>query len=98
MKWVKGWKVPGSNGKTWTVSIDEFGNWGCSCPDWTFRRHECKHIVAVRLSKDIEIVTDHMVEAILAIETGTLERHIKTEPTKKRRKALPRETRKVRHG
>lgn len=29
------------------------GGWNCSCPDFTYRRIECKHVVAVRLSLGI---------------------------------------------
>lgn len=48
-KWVKKWNVPGSNNNTWVVSQDADGNYGCSCPDWKFRRHkECKHIDLVK--------------------------------------------------
>jgi len=47
-KWTKKWDVPGSNGKTWRVSIAEDGTWGCSCPVWKFRRQECHHIKLVQ--------------------------------------------------
>lgn len=44
-KWVKTWEVPSSDGeKTYKVSVDEHGNYGCSCPVWKFRRQQCKHI------------------------------------------------------
>lgn len=42
--YVKQWDVPGSRGKTWRVSIDDKGNYSCSCPRWIFKREECKHI------------------------------------------------------
>ena len=42
--WVEKWEVEGSNGKTWVVSVDVNGNYGCSCPVWKFKREECKHI------------------------------------------------------
>ncbi len=43
-KWVKQWNVAGSSGATWVVSVDEQGEYACSCPVWKFRRGECKHI------------------------------------------------------
>ena len=47
-KWVKRWKVNGSNGNDWTVAIDKDGNYGCSCPVWKFKREECHHILQVK--------------------------------------------------
>lgn len=49
-RWVKRWKVPGSNGDEWTVAIDKDGNYGCSCPRWKFKREECHHILQVKAS------------------------------------------------
>jgi 23S rRNA U2552 (ribose-2'-O)-methylase RlmE/FtsJ len=48
-RWVKKWAIEGSNGNVWIVSRDEGGRWGCSCPQWKFRRKNCKHIIAVML-------------------------------------------------
>lgn len=49
MAWIRSkWEVPGSKGKKWVVSIDDNGDYGCSCPAWKFRRQECKHIKAVK--------------------------------------------------
>lgn len=47
-RWVRKWEVQGSKGTTWTVSQDNEGNFGCSCPVWKFRRHECKHIQEIK--------------------------------------------------
>jgi hypothetical protein len=47
-RWVKRWKVPGSNGNTWTVAIDKEGNYGCSCPRWKFKREQCHHVEDVK--------------------------------------------------
>jgi len=47
-QWVKKWEVQGSKGETWIVSQDREGNFGCSCPVWIYRRHECKHIQEVK--------------------------------------------------
>lgn len=43
--WIKKWNVEGSTGNTYVVSQDENGEFGCSCPVWTFRRKVCKHII-----------------------------------------------------
>lgn len=47
-QYVKQWDVPGSNGKTWRVSLKANGEYACSCPRWIFKREECKHIEDVR--------------------------------------------------
>ncbi len=47
-KWVKQWDVAGSSGATWTVSVNNKGEYACSCPVWKFRRRECKHIDLVK--------------------------------------------------
>jgi hypothetical protein len=47
--WVKKWEVESlSEDKTYVVSIDAYGNYGCSCPVWKFKRRECKHIKEVQ--------------------------------------------------
>ncbi len=47
-KWIKKWSVPGSSGTVWVVSVDEKGEYACSCPVWKFKRRECKHIDLVK--------------------------------------------------
>lgn len=54
-RWVKKWKVPGSNGNVWTVSIDKDGNYACSCPRWIYKREQCHHIEAVKASGGEEL-------------------------------------------
>lgn len=54
-RWVKRWKVPGSNDNVWTVAMDKDGNYGCSCPLWKFKRIQCHHIEAVKASGGEEI-------------------------------------------
>jgi hypothetical protein len=54
-KWVKRWKVAGSNGNEWTVAIDKDGNYGCSCPVWKFKREECHHIAQIKMNGGNEI-------------------------------------------
>jgi len=53
-KWVKRWKVNGSNGNVWIVAQDQEGNYGCSCPVWKFRRQECHHIKQVKMGLGVE--------------------------------------------
>jgi len=55
MNWVKKWKVEGSTGNVYTVSVDKNNNYGCSCPVWKFRRQECKHIAQVKLNGGQEV-------------------------------------------
>lgn len=43
-KWVKKWRVKGSNGNKYIVAQGELGEFGCSCPAWKFRRMKCRHI------------------------------------------------------
>lgn len=47
-KWVKKWRVEGSNGNKYIVSQGEVGEFGCSCPAWKFRRMECRHIKYIK--------------------------------------------------
>ena len=44
--WVEKYKIRGEHG-VYTVSIDDKGMWGCSCPVWKFKRRQCKHIDAL---------------------------------------------------
>lgn len=64
-KWKKQWKVPGSSGNTWTVSLDEQGRYCCSCPAWVFKRLECRHILLVHAGAIGESITQRP-EYILA--------------------------------
>lgn len=51
MQWIQKFKVYSRSGHTYVVSIDNNGNWGCSCPAWTrgpHAREDCKHIIGVR--------------------------------------------------
>lgn len=48
-KWFRKWYVPRSKGGFYTVSISRDGKeWGCSCPNWKFRREQCKHIKEIQ--------------------------------------------------
>ena len=51
-KWIKRWKVPSdSSDSIYTVAVDYDGNFGCSCPQWKFRRRtggDCKHIIRIK--------------------------------------------------
>lgn len=35
-------------GKHYTVSLKHDHTWQCSCPQWKFRRKECKHIIEAK--------------------------------------------------
>jgi hypothetical protein len=48
-KWLQSFEVPSTSGRgTYIVSLDTIGNWGCSCPQWKFRRVACKHVLSVQ--------------------------------------------------
>ena len=48
-KWIQSFEVPSTSGRgTYTVSQDRDGKFGCSCPQWKFRRVSCKHILRVQ--------------------------------------------------
>ncbi|MBR1748235.1 MAG: hypothetical protein IJ743_00400 [Bacilli bacterium] len=36
--------VVGSKGDIYKVGFDILDGWFCPCPDYQFRKHECKHI------------------------------------------------------
>ena len=35
-------------GVEYTVTLGEDGTWSCTCPHYTYRRAECKHIMKVK--------------------------------------------------
>lgn len=45
-KQAQHWTVKSSSDptKSYTVSLSEDGSWSCTCPHWTYRKTECKHI------------------------------------------------------
>jgi len=50
-RWIKHWEVESTTraGLSYKVSQAEDGSWGCSCPQWKFRKQLiCKHIVEVQ--------------------------------------------------
>lgn len=48
-QWIRRYSVPSSKReRTWTVAQAKNGEWGCSCPQWRFRRRQCTHIEAVQ--------------------------------------------------
>ena len=59
-KWVKRWRVEGSNDNEYIVAQGEMGKFGCSCPAWKFRRIECKHIKYIKNHNP----TANMIETI----------------------------------
>jgi len=70
-KWINTWLIDGSKGKTWAVSIDKDGNYGCSCPVWKFKRIQCHHIEAVK--KGASKLHTAMVGKPELIKDGVLE-------------------------
>lgn len=42
---VKAFNVPGDQGDEYIVSKVQRTMWECTCPDYRFRRRECKHIM-----------------------------------------------------
>jgi hypothetical protein len=49
-KWIKRWEIQSHSDpdKTYTVALAEDGSYGCSCPQWKFRRRQCRHIAEVQ--------------------------------------------------
>ena len=41
-------RVSGSQGDIYYVGYDYTDGWFCPCPDYQFRKHECKHIRACK--------------------------------------------------
>lgn len=48
-KWVENWEVQSESNpeKFYTVSRAVNGEFGCSCPQWVYRKKTCKHIQGV---------------------------------------------------
>lgn len=48
-RWIQRWTAIGTSGKQYTVAMDRVGNFGCSCPAWTFSKvrpkPDCQHIM-----------------------------------------------------
>ena len=36
-------------GVVYSVTLDIFGDFSCTCPDFTYRGHQCKHIKRVKM-------------------------------------------------
>lgn len=49
-------EVTGSHGDIYLVGFDYVDGWYCPCPDYHFRKHECKHIRECKL----ELTTKNM--------------------------------------
>jgi len=56
--YIRKWEVPSFTNpdKIYTVSLTKNGEYQCSCPQWIFRRKECKHIKMIRERENIEII------------------------------------------
>lgn len=51
-KWIEKWGIKGESGKIYTVALANDGTYGCSCPQWCFRRKiagDCKHIKIAKI-------------------------------------------------
>jgi len=54
------------------VSETEEGEWQCSCPQWKFRRQECKHIRKVRANpREYEVNSEWTSKTIETIKKVT---------------------------
>jgi len=90
-QWQQQWDVPGSTGRIYKVSRDYSGNYACSCPQWIYKRDDCKHIKAVRIFEGIVL---KKLDAIYPISYETnktctewlkvkkVEKHVKIESGK----------------
>jgi hypothetical protein len=70
MRWILKWEVESISGRTYIVSEDNDGGWGCSCPAWTRSaraREDCKHIKAVKSG----LHDRYGVTAVRPLERGT---------------------------
>lgn len=48
------WDIPGSKpGVTYQVKVNDRNDFSCTCPAFSFRRGECKHIKIVKETSDI---------------------------------------------
>jgi Fanconi anemia group M protein len=47
---LRSWRVPSESrpGVEYTVTLSDDGTWTCTCPHYTYRRMECKHILKVK--------------------------------------------------
>ena len=57
MAWIWKTEIESSSevSKYYTVSVDEKGEFGCSCPAWTRRRLTCRHIREARVRCESEL-------------------------------------------
>ncbi|RME69357.1 MAG: hypothetical protein D6784_18590, partial [Chloroflexi bacterium] len=65
--WVKKWDVPSASrpGQSYRVSMNKNGGWGCTCPQWKYRRQECRHIRLVRENADLNAEPEPVTTALL---------------------------------
>lgn len=49
---MKSWIVPSQSDpkKDYVVVLNDDGSWSCECPDFRYRKKECKHIYAIKIS------------------------------------------------
>ncbi len=61
------YKVKSQSSDTWYDVVHQYKNgWSCSCPDFTFRHLECKHIKSIYISKELrhKIVNNNDIKEI----------------------------------
>lgn len=72
-RWIKRWKVAGSDGKEHTVAQDKDGLFGCSCGKWIYQkfrpRLDCQHISR----KKVELIREDTLTRAVPIRTGKLQ-------------------------
>jgi Fanconi anemia group M protein len=47
---LRSWLVPSESrpGVEYTITLSDDGSWSCTCPHYTYRRAECKHVLKVK--------------------------------------------------
>ncbi len=78
---LRRWVVESESGpgKTYTVTLDHAGLWWCTCPAFTFRSRECKHIRKVKVERGLGEVTtyvEHPLVKPMKIEDRLYQRNI----------------------
>lgn len=75
MKYLKQWQIESESkpGKYYTVSLDDNGNYSCSCPQWIYRHKECKHI---RTAQSLITIADNYLYNLIRWRRAVLQNHI----------------------
>jgi len=75
MKYLKQWQIESESkpGKYYTVSLDDNGNYSCSCPQWIYRHKECKHIGT---AQSLITIADDYLYNLIRWKKAVLQNHI----------------------